>query len=697
MGHGLVDEKELRFEVARLRGAARRRFRGDMVANRERAPMGKGHGNNGQPFDIETACYLKPVVAAYHRPTTRKLVIKAGVKTMKSFLLEMAALHHVCNSVGDATIYFGSGEVADDVSTTRILADFEGVPRYRELLRLVTSRFDTTMSAVKFPHKTFRLKPANLLNTQQVNLCFVGVQDAFVTGQTGMIDQAIERTTQYPDDKKIVLESQGGEVGFDFDRHYEDTDQGELYVTCPVCGSAHIFNWKVFDVREMTRGTGFVARPPLSVPSLDHAAWVAHHTPLLLAEGRRVAGFRRGPEELIKSVTGDYNEAVILRETHFECFHCGGIWRDDGESGPTRVALDRSSWYVSARPEALREHVGFNFPQWINRRLPWGKIMLEKLKRTKTAESTGNWEPIKQWWQKTAARTWDPEMMRPAQQTVSVGSYDPEQVMPDEHSRNMAVDCQEDADHKRQTGQSVTGWFWYVVRVFDKQGNSRQLARGFCKSFAAWIAVQKRWGVPNDRVVIDVRDWGAQIKMEAVRHHEVVKMDRPTMFFGGSEKLVTWYLFQAENMQKPFLHPREKQYRAWSPIQPELGKLLEEKTGKIRNIPLRRVRFNKVPIQLQLDALRSGAPGMARFEYLNRDQLRTPEGLADKLTQEMETGNRTYEKQMDAQYYDPLTHKYVELRPDDHYSWCEQALLVRVGMDGLLGQAAVFKDSEVTA
>ncbi len=74
------------------------------------APMGKGHGNDGRPFDIETACYLKPVLLGIQRESTRKCVIKAGVKTMKTFCVEMAAAYYTAYGAGDATLYLGTGD-----------------------------------------------------------------------------------------------------------------------------------------------------------------------------------------------------------------------------------------------------------------------------------------------------------------------------------------------------------------------------------------------------------------------------------------------------------------------------------------------------------------------------------------------------------------------------------------------------------
>jgi hypothetical protein len=639
-------------------------------------------------------------LAAYDRArregTRLKLVDKSGVKTIKSFALEMCAAEHVCNGFGDVAVFFGSESAAESTATTRILDFYRSIPRFQRKLETIRSRFDDTMGALKFPDKTLFILSANLGNTQQKNLAFVGLQDAFVTGKTGMIDEMIARTTQYEREAIIYLESQGGEKGFDFDRHYEDTDQRELHVNCPCCGTQHIFNWKAFDEGHMTRPEDFLAVLPktdLAQLTLQGEASVTAAREELSKKLRgKVAGFKRGADELIKNVDGSYIEAAVLRETHFECYHCGGIWRDDGEFGPTRIALDQSAGkeenWVPARKDALPGNIGFNTPQWINRRLSWGKLMLEKLKNQRIARDTGNFEPIKKWWQKTAARTWDPEYMYQRTQTVSVGSYDPNQLIADEHSRNMAVDCQQEQDHFDRTGQSITGWFWYIVRIYDKFGNSKQLARGYVKRWEDWIAVQKHWKVPNSRVVVDVDHWGTQIMAKAAECRDIIKVEKPLPPFYLRERTETWYLFAAENRKVNFKH-RDGQVRPWSPAQPVSTNAISV-DGKLLRVMLNRIRWEKRAIQLQLDAIRSGAPGMPKFEVLAREQLKLPNGEPDKLTLEMEQGNCTYQKQMDAQYFVPEENKYKELRPDDHYSWCEQALLVRQAMDGLFGHSGVF-------
>ena len=683
--------------VKRAFASVGRSFFGGAVDNRESAPMGKGHNNDGKPFDLATACYLRPIFDEYDRAVRNhaklELVMKAGVKTMKSFVLETTACDHVCNRIGDVAIFFGTGDLADTVSTTRIMDDFMGIPRFKKKLSTISNaegraRHQITNGAVKFPDKTLFLIPANLSETQQKNLGFVGLQDAFLTADTGMIAQIISRTTQYPD-AIIVIESQGGEEHFDFDDRYEKTNQGELHVVCPICGKPHVFNWKAFDESSMTRGEDFIPTPPLSIPSLDRPAWIETNRPIMLAEGRKVAGFQRGQDEQIKNKDGSYNEKAIIEQTHFRCFHCDGIWHDDGEFGPTRIALDKSSHYVAANSSAPPGKVGFNFPQWINRRLAWGTMMVEKLNAHRNASEFGNYEPLKIWWQKTAARTWSQQIITAKQRSVTVGSYDPEQLkelIANAHSVNMAVDCQEDGDHKEKTGVSITGWFWFVVRVYDKEGNSKQLSRGYCRSWGAWMAVQKKWGIPNDRVMIDCIFDPMGVRNKAIECRSEIVPVTPHPIFKLAPQVTTWNLLQAITRQNNFKHKDGKE-RAWSEEMRDGGYVIDEKTGRPKWITVPKIMFNKNPIRLQVDALYSSAPGMVKFEVLSRDHLRLPDGSPDLVTMKEESGKRTYENQMSAQQYNMEKHKYDELHPDDHYYWCEQALVVRAGMDGLLGMA----------
>ena len=382
--------------------------------------------------------------------------------------------------------------------------------------------------------------------------------------------------------------------------------------------------------------------------------------------------------------------------------------------GATRIYLDREAGldenWIATRPTALPGFLGYSLPRWINPRPSWGAVMLT-FRQAMESQKKGNLMPLQEFRTKWEGEDWDEKEFTVSSRTITAGTYDPlkylEMFGKDEsgaslfHSVNMAVDCQEDADHKAKTEKSITGWFWYVVRAYDRFGNNRQLARGYCKSWASWLAVKSFWGVPNDRVMIDVVQWSEQVMNKAVEFRQMVKRSRPHPIFKTMEDSVTWKLLAASPGKQNFKGHKDGQIRPWSPEAAVYGSMIDE-SGKVRRIPLARILFNKTPVQLQVDSLYSGAPGMPKFDFLSREQLKCPSEdgktlVPDTLTLSMETNARdgkptmlAYENQMSAQIYNAETNKYDELRPDDHYYWCEQALLVRVGMDGLLGNSAVF-------
>lgn len=647
-------------------------FWGTILDNIKDAPMGKGHGNDGKPFDIETACYLRPVFEGIQRQSTRKVVIKAGVKTLKTFTVEAAAGYYVPHGIGDATMYFGTGDAADDHATTRLLAYLKGIPSFAEKLKTLADRFSDTYNAIKFPDKTFRICPANLTWTQNVNLCFVGICDAFLTAKSGMIDHAWDRTTQYPNDKKFIVESQGGEEGFDFDRHYDDTDQGELHVKCPLCGTGHVWNWRAWD---MTRGDDFVAVAPLIIPSLDRDAWVVHHTPILKSEVRKRCGFKRGDEAKIKLPDGTYNEREILASTYFECYHCGGSWHDDGRFGETRDFLDRVSYYAPARTTALPGHIGFNFPKWINRRLPWGTMMMEKLNAQKLKNEHGNSEPLKIWWQKTAARTWSEKMMQDPVAIIT-SSQGVAGFIPNEIARVMFVDCQQ-GDIPQKTGK-----FWYDAYAIDRDGrNIVQLARGYAESWKDWFEVKKRLKIPNDNLGIDGAKYLPEILDAAAANFEVVKRIDPRTKKEYKARSV-WKIFIGDGRRRSFKHSDDV-FRAFS--KPTYyQRRVEVSKGQMAVLNLPVFYWSNLSIKDHFYNLLRGGPNMPRFVVLSRDQLPIE-------TQEKEVGDMAYEKQI-ANQYRGTEHgmpKWIETSPNVHYADCGCGCVTLFDMGGYLGLPAV--------
>ena len=462
-------------------------FRGEIWEDDVGVPMGKGYANDGKPFNIEEALYLRPVFRAIRNPSIRKIVIKSAVQTLKTYVLERSSSYFIKHDPGDMTFYDADGDASNDHAKSRIGPMLRSVPgialQVEEAVR--NNRFDVTNTEFYLPGMTFRLWPLNESSTQRITLRYVFISDAFLSKRTGMLEQAIARTTQHPHDRKILIESQGGEEGDDMDLQFLSTNQQMLHVRCPECRENQPFEWERL-------------RP------MDH--------PVEALRGK-YAGMQRGADEKVLQADGSYDSAAVLHETHYECYHCGARWLDDEE---TRRALDESANYIAANPKANPENIGFSWPAWINCRLKWGNIMLEYLMAKRALKDFGSEEAIIQWYQKRAAISWNPTLTQ-SKVAAFTESYDPDTAIPDEKMRVMTVDCQQDPDTKS------VGHFWYVVRVVDKSGNSWQLARGHAKSWDEWIAVQKKFKVPNRNVGIDGRHWSPIIRTKAAECREVEK------------------------------------------------------------------------------------------------------------------------------------------------------------------------------
>ncbi len=226
-------------------------FRGEIWENIAGVPMGRGLANEGQPFDIETACYLKPVQRHLRLSPFGKTVIRAAVQMLKTFgTIESPAAYFIAHDPGDMTIYLSGDDSAFDQAKARLMPFIKSVPSVKTIIEEAerNNRFDITTAEFYLPGgMVLRVWPLNQTTTQRITLRYVLISDAFLSGTTGLIGQAIRRTTQHNShqikDYKVIIESQGGEENDDFDMEWKSTDERYLHVVCPCCGMGQPFLW----------------------------------------------------------------------------------------------------------------------------------------------------------------------------------------------------------------------------------------------------------------------------------------------------------------------------------------------------------------------------------------------------------------------------------------------------------------------
>lgn len=504
------------------------KFRGEIWENNAGVPMARGYNNANAPFDINSAAYLRPVFRAIRNRDIRKVVICAAVQCLKTFTIEESLSYFLEHDPGDTAAYDCDLEAARDHSRTRL------IPRLRAISGLGGSineaesnnRFDVTTSIILLPSATLRLWPLNESSVQRITLRYVFISDAFLSKKTGLIPQAIARTTQHASDKKIIIESQGSESGDDFDAQWCDTNMQTLHVVCPDCGMGQPFEW------ERYRGDDFVAASG-KPRTLNAEAAAAVATSASGIQGSTVqsskfngsdsespALIRVNPVEVKTPIPGTYsgmqrgcphlsNDALdepgILASTYYECYHCGAHWNDVPD---VRQALDDSSYYVASNPNpnALPENVGFSWPAWINQRLRWGDIMLDYLKAKRADDSFGNRTPLIQWYQKRAGRIWQDDLAQ-APVRISGGlDYDPASTWEKEWRRIGIVDVQLHASH-----------FWVSFDAIARDGESRQLWFGCMTSFDQIEKKQIELKVQPNRMFIDYGHESDLVKKECLR------------------------------------------------------------------------------------------------------------------------------------------------------------------------------------
>lgn len=433
----------------------------------------------------------------------------------------------------------------------------------------------------------------------------------------------------------------------------------------------------------------------MSIPSeclaeIRHAQ--ASLTAELKADARRRCGFRAGPttDASGAATAATLDEAAVLRETYFECYHCGQPWHDDGEFGSTRIGLDASSHYVSARKDALPGNLGFNIPQWINRRLSWGKINLDYLKAKRAAEQ-GNDMDLRQWWQKTAARVWEENLNKVTYAAVTA-TIDPLVIKPNELFRYMVIDCQKDKQLSALKGEEMTGHFWVHAGAVDKQGNEEQLWRGYCTSWDEWTDKYKELKIPVVNVGVDGGFKPDEVLKQAALHAELLDERDANGRKTGRQFYGTWTMFRGDDAQT-FRWP-DGYRRIYSPSQPEQVPL--EKNGRTIAIDVNVIRWSNFRVKNILENILRPEPGQRPLTRLpDRSELLT------KKTVEMEHGDFSWDSQMAAErlgldgsgkFARP---KWLPLHKQKHYRDCLCMGIVKKLQAGLLGAVAATEEATV--
>ena len=445
-----------------------RPYRGQIYEYGRAIDLQNGYAIKGS-FEVEKSRYLIEPFRALLNPSVRQVVILKAVQTGGSLIADVWVPYLIRWDPGDLLWLFQDDDFAGKYMDERFIPGcLKRAPGMAEMLAL-GGRFALQRHQFLLPLMAAMIGGLNENNVQSLSKRYVIIDEAWLSGQSGLISQAKARTTAYPYTTKVLIVSQAGEEGDDLDIEWKSSNQNELHFLCPHCQHPQPF--------EFSR-------------KRDDGSW---------------AGMKWDTTDAT-CPNGRWNYDLVARTARYECFKCRERIDDLPE---VRRKLNDSLHYLPAKLDAEAGIVGFHWPAEANADISFGSLVVKYLKAKQQDNDHAYRLPLMEWYQKQRAVAWNPNLTM----DIKRAAYEPYDVAsgwPDEAYRFLTVDCQKDLKD-----------FWYIVRAVALSGESRQLDRGRVESWEQIAAVQTKWHIKDQCVFVDAGYEQTRCAQECVKHGHV--------------------------------------------------------------------------------------------------------------------------------------------------------------------------------
>src|SRR5438477_8495878 len=433
------------FLAEAIRSAWSPPFRGTIPEYASVLNLQNGYAVKGA-FDIATARHLEEPFAAIRDPRVRLVSIQGAVQTLKSLIADIVVPYWIEHDPGDILWLFEDDPKARLYAESRAMPLIRSIPGIYRMLQDV-DRHEKTKTKIRFSHCNLVIAGLNEGNVQSISYRYVIIDEGWMARANGLIQQAIYRTTQYPDTKKILVLGQGGIEDEEADTLHKETDCRELLFACPFCGFAQPF-------------------------SLSTLRGEDHPNPALRGS---YSGLSWDTTERTRP-GGRWHWEEVARSTHIRCHQCDARIEDRPE---VRRQLCDSYTFRRTNPGAPLDKVGFWWPAPASPRIPLGELAVKYLKAKVAADELGYRLPLQEFYQKDWGLTWS-ESVATEYRAVAHEPYDIRSPWAEEAYRTLIVDCERDLAK-----------FFYSVFAVSLSGEVRELARGRAESFDQVAAIQK--------------------------------------------------------------------------------------------------------------------------------------------------------------------------------------------------------------
>ncbi len=392
-------------------------------------------------FNVEHSPMLREVMQEIVNPRSRVVRIIAAVQSSKTTAIEVALCYIIANMPGPTLWLTQTDDDARIACESRLQKIFDHCPAVRSLypadrhkLRNTTIHFANDMTL-------WAAGAYNKKNLQMRSIRWL-IGDETWLWPKGHMAEAEARTTAFGWLSKCVFCSQGGHVGDDTHNGYATTDQREWVYTCPHCGTEQPFLWSCIE-------------------------WSKDS----------------------KNDEGEYDYRHVRATTTMRCAHCDYRFADRDD---VRRMLNANARFQPQNPNAAAEYIGFHWNALCT--MSWG-MLAELYLRAVHAARMGDYNPLRQFWQKRLALPWD-EVQEDYHVQTTPSDYRLGDFWPDEGNisgvplRFLTVDVQRES-------------FYAVVRAWGLDGSSRLMDCAHLHSWDDIAALATKYGVQSNLVFID--------------------------------------------------------------------------------------------------------------------------------------------------------------------------------------------------
>ena len=628
--------------VKGLRGLGKT-FRGEIYENASRfrligrayeslPPEQDGH------FCIESARHLEGPLRALKDPNVRGVIIIGATQVLKSVAGDIWIPYILEHNIRNCLILFETDPKGLLYADTRFMDNVKQHPVLSKMLGEV-KRSDVTKTELKFAGCKLLIGGLNDSNVSSLSWPIIWVSEAWQHGSDGLLRKAIKRADRFPNDCKILIESQAGLADEDLHAEAKNSHPVPLTWACPLCGGRQ--SWAFAKLR------------PDDFP---------------IPEKRGTYSGMQFNRE------GTIDERA--RSAYWECFYCCEAIRDTRINRQKIMDSYQQDYKINGPngEKVSPKWVCFYLPKESARDNSFEESAKAYLK-AKEAQAAGLLQPLIDWYLNERAEFFSNRLIQSSAQVI-ISSANIENTIPNEKARMMFVDCQQDPEQSALKGQSVIGHFWYVVWAVDEGGkNIYQLARGYARSWKEWIDVRKALKVPNKNVAIDGGRWLDDVLDAAANNWELGR----TFKQGRTMKreISLWTILRGNGMRRSFRH-EDGVYRVFAPA--SIYHRPASIDGKERMLNLNVMEWSNLSVKDQLFSIRQGGPGKPVLHILPREKL-------NLVTQQKETGDFTYQRQVSNEYRTRKNNRdiWLESNPQVHYNDCDCMGIVLCARGGLIG------------